>query len=256
MNESARRTLQIIEYLAERGPTGLSRMASDLSLNKSTAHRFLATLVEAGFARRDGNRSYTLTTKVVGLGSKVLDRIEIRDEVRPHLERLSALTSETAHLAILEDWEIVYIDKVDGQQAVTMASRIGGRGHCHSTALGKVLLADLPQEAWTRYVKEKGLGRRTPNTIVEPARLRPELAVVRERGYAVDDAENEQGIRCVAAPVRDHDGDVVAAMSISGWTVSMTTDRIPELVPIVARHAERASRALGYGSSEPAPPRT
>jgi len=246
VSQSARRTVHIVEYLAEAGPSRLSSIASSLTLNKTTAFRFLSALVGMGWVHQDpSTRVYGLSPKVLEVGSMVLDRMEIRKEVRPHLERLAELTSETSHLGVLDGLEMVYIDKVEGRQAVSMASRVGARGACHSTALGKVLLAARTEEEWARYAEEVGLARRTDRTVVDSKRFREELKRVRRRGYAVDNVENEDGIRCVAAPVRDHTGAVVAAMSVSGWTVSMTPDRLPELIPVVTAQADRASAALG-----------
>ncbi|MGH2661883.1 MAG: IclR family transcriptional regulator [Actinomycetota bacterium] len=246
MSQSARRTMQLVEHLAEAGPSSLSSIASSLELNKTTAFRFVSALVEMGWAQQDPTtRVYGLGPRVLELGSMVLDRMEIRQEVRPHLERLAQLTSETAHLGVLDGLEMVYIDKVEGRQAVSMASRLGARGACHSTALGKVLLAARPGEEWARYVEDVGLIRRTHHTFVHAKRFREELERVRQRGYAIDNVENEDGIRCVAAPIRDHTGEVVAAMSVSGWTVSVTPERIPELIPLVTGQAASASAALG-----------
>jgi DNA-binding IclR family transcriptional regulator len=246
VSQSARRTLQLVEHLAEAGPSSLSSIASSLELNKTTAFRFVSALVEMGWVQQNATtRVYGLSPRVLELGSMVLDRMEIRHEVRPHLERLAELTSETAHLGVLDGLEMVYIDKVEGRQAVSMASRLGARGACHSTALGKVLLAARPEEEWARYVQDVGLTRRTDHTFVDAKLFREELERVRERGYAIDNVENEDGIRCVAAPIRDHSGEVVVAMSVSGWTVSVTPERLPELIPLVIGHAASASAALG-----------
>ena len=246
MNQSALRTLRLLEYLGEAGPSSLTSIAESLQLNKSTAHRFVSTLVETGYARQDPRtRSYSLTTRVLELGALILKRIEIREEVRPFLEETARMTAETAHLAVLEGLEIVYVDKVEGAQAVQMASRIGLRGACHSTALGKVLLSARPEEEWDRYLAERDLTARTRHTIVDPGELFDELRRVRKQGHAVDNVENEEGIRCVAAPIRDHTGEVVAAMSVSGWTVSMTPARVRALVPVLKEQAARASGHLG-----------
>ncbi len=247
MSQSALRTLRLLEYLAVAGPSSLTSIAGQLHLNKSTAHRFVKTLVETGYAHQDpATRAYGLTTKVMELGAQVLRRIEVRKEVGPALQEMARLSGETSHLAILEDHEIVYVDKVEGAQAVQMASRIGSRGTCHSTALGKVLLSSRAEAEWAGYAAVTGLPRRTSRTITDPGRLAQELRRVRRAGYAIDDVENEEGIRCVAAPIRDHTGEVVAAMSVSGWTVSMTPARVRELVPVVQEQARKASLRLGY----------
>lgn len=255
MNQSAERALQLLEYLADAGPSSLAAIAKELDLNKSTAYRFVNALVRQGYARQDPDtRTYALSFKVMELSAKVMQRIDLRAQVRPVLEATAEVTGETAHLAVLEDFEVVYVDKVEGAQAVRMAARIGSRGVCHSTSLGKALLAGRPEDDWDRYLAVKDLVRRTPQTITSPAAFREELRRVRGQGFAVDNVENEEGIRCMAAPVRDHAGRVVAAMSISGWTVSMTPERVPVLAPVIVAQAAAASRSLGYaGDGEPAP---
>lgn len=251
MSRSGLRAIQLLEDLAMAGQSTLAAMAERLGWHKSTTHRLAALLIEAGYVRQDPQtRRYSATTKAVELASHILDGLHLRPEVRPILEETARATGETVHLAVLEGFEIVYIDKVEGRQAVRMASRIGLRGHCHSTALGKVLLAGRPQDEWDRYVSEHGLVRRTSRTINEPAEFFEELRGVRERGYAVDDVENEEGIRCVAVPLRDHTGTVAAAMSLSSWTLSMTLERVQELAPSLQAAGRRASERLGWVSAE------
>lgn len=246
-SQSAERALLMLEYLAETGRAGLGTIARGLRLNKSTAHRFLSTLVRAGYVRQDPvDRTYTLTTRVVEIASQVVQRLQIHPVVHPVLEELAATVGETVHLGILDGYDLVYIDKVEGNSTVLMASRIGARDACHSTALGKVLLSGLAEAEWDAYIRRRGLTRRTARTITRRERLLDELRRVREKGWAADDVENEEGIRCLAAPVRDHRGQMVAAMSISGWTVSMTAQRVPELVPLLLASARRASETLGY----------
>lgn len=246
-SQSAERVLRMIEFLAETGRAGLGTIAEGLGLNKSTAHRFVSALVRTGYARQDpADRTYSLTPRVVEIASHVVQRLQIHRVARPVLEELAAAVAETVHLGILDGYDLVYIDKVEGNSTVRMASRIGARATCHSTALGKVLLAALSEEEWEGYVRQRGLERRTPRTITSREGLFDELRRVREQGWAADDVENEEGIRCVGAPVRDHRGEVVAAISISGWTVSMTERRIPGLVPLLLDHARRASETLGH----------
>lgn len=246
-NQSAQRVLAVLEYLAETGPASLGAIAHNLGLNKSTAHRFVGTLVQAGYARQDPvDRTYSLTTRVVEVGSRVMQRLEIHRVLRPVLDDLARTVGETVHLGILDGPDLVYIDKVEGNASVHMASRVGSRGTCHSTALGKVLLAGRAEEEWQRYCEHPGLSRRTARTITSADALFAELRRVRRTGWAIDDVENEEGIRCVAGPVRDHLGQVVGAVSLSGWTVSMTKQRAHELIPVLLEHTNRASAVLGY----------
>jgi IclR family acetate operon transcriptional repressor len=237
--------LELLEFLSREGPCSLGVIARGLGLNKTTAHRFASTLVKTGYAIQGPDRSYALTTRVVELASHVLGRLELRATVRPVLDALAHLARETVHLGVLEGHEVVYIDKIDGAQPVRMASYIGARGTLHSTALGKVLLADRPEVEWTQYA-DRGLIGRTPRTITTVEELAAHLRRVRQQGYAIDDIENEEGIRCMGAPIRNHVGRVAAAVSISGWTVSMTDQRVRELLPTLIQHADRASRLLGY----------
>lgn len=250
-NQSAQRALAVLEYLADSGPAGLGAIAHSLGLNKSTAHRFVGTLVAAGYARQDPvDRTYSLTTRVVELGSKVMQRLEIHRVLRPMLDELARTAGETVHLGILDGYDLVYIDKVEGNPSVHMASRIGSRSTCHSTALGKVLLASRAEVDWHTYCERTGMQRRTPRTITSADELFAELRRVRRVGWAIDDVENEEGIRCIAGPVRDHLGQVVGAISLSGWTVSMTKQRAHELVPVLLEHVDRASAVLGYRQAD------
>lgn len=248
LNQSATRALAVLEYLATAdAPRDLAVISADLGMHKSTTFRFLSTLVAEGYACQDaGTGRYYLGPKVTWLASKFLEKLEIIKTARPILEELSAATGETTHLAILDHDKVVYVDKHEGRQAVRMAAHTGDRMPVHSTSLGKVLLADLPETAWERYVQTPGLAPRTPNTIVAAAEFYKELRRVRLHGYALDNMENEEGIRCIAAPVRDHTGRVVAALSISSWTVSMTLERAQNLVPRLSEAALTLSCQLGF----------
>lgn len=247
INKSAIRTLRVLEDLAQFGPSRLGEVAERTSWSKSTTHRFLRALTASGFVRQEMNGGpYQLTTRLIGLAGRLLESMDVRTEVRPVLQELARATGETVHLGILEDLEVVYVDKVEGGQAVRMASRIGLRGTCHSTALGKILLAAEPESEWERYVQKRGLARRTPRTITSPGNLFEELRRVRAQGYAIDNVENEDGIRCIAAPLRDHEGRTAAALSVSGWTLSMTPGRVSALQSLIVSAADAASRRLGH----------
>lgn len=251
MNLSVRRAIIILEYLAEaEKPRELAAISHDLAMNKSTLYRFLSTLEQAGYVERESKTGrYSLGPRVVWLAAKFLETIDIRELARPTLEELSQESGETIHLAILDRDEVVYIDKIDGRQAVQMASRVGFRMPLHSTALGKVMLADLPEDQWQRYVSEIGLIPHTPNTIVEPEVFFEHLRQVRKQNYSIDAAENEESVRCVAAPIRDHTGKTIAALSISGSTITMTPEKVQSLVPSVQKGALSISERLGFSHS-------
>jgi IclR family transcriptional regulator, KDG regulon repressor len=248
LNRSAYRTIVILEYLARAdGPKDLAIISRDLGLNKSTLYRFLSTLTAEGYVLKEPAKGrYSLGPKVTWLGAKFLEKNPLIKIARPLLEDLSKESGETVHFALLDNHEVVYIDKVDGRQAVLMASRIGARMPVHCTALGKVLLSGKPESEWRHYVSAKGLPPRTPHTITDPEVFYRELRCVRQQSYAIDNLENEDGIRCIAAPVKNSEGQVVAALSISGWNLTMTPERVVSLAPSVCRVASKISEKLGY----------
>jgi IclR family KDG regulon transcriptional repressor len=248
MNASVQRAVHILEYLAVAGtPCALSSISRDLQMNKSTIYRFLTTLTQMGYVtREEETRQYRLGAKIAWLAAQFLESLDIRDVARPILEQLAQECGETVHLAILDGFEIMYIDKVEGRQAVRMASFAGSRAPIHSTSVGKVMMAHQPESRWRHYIHEAGLTARTPNTITDEATFVKHLQQVREQGYAIDDVENEMGIRCVAAPIWNHMRQVVAAISITGWNVSMTSERADALIPLVQNASNAVSEKLGY----------
>lgn len=252
LNRSVDRAIQLLEYLAQVSePMDLSAISKNLRMNKSTVYRFLTTLEEGGYIQQDPHTSrYSLGPKVTWLAAKFLEKYEVRNLARPILEELARQSGETVHLAILDNNEVTYVDKVDGYQSVWMASRIGYRMPVHSTALGKVLLSSLGEGEWRRYVLETGLPPRTSNTIVVPDEFVAELERVRSRGYAIDNIENEEGIRCIAAPIRDYLGRTSAALSISGWILTMTEVKVQSLIPLVRKAGLKISRQLGYSGQQ------
>lgn len=246
-NQSVWRAIKILEFLAiADGPVELKNISQIVGLNKSTAYRFLAALMEEGYVQQNSlNGKYSLGSKVTWLAAHYLDKIEVRSIAVPLLRELARSTGETIHMAILDRDEVSYIEKIDGHPTVRMASRVGTRSAAHCTALGKVLLSYQPEEEWKRYVTEVGLQPRTPHTIIDPDLFYEELRRVRSQGYAFDNQEAEDGIRCVAAPIYDAGNNVIAAVSISGWTLTMTTERTSSLVQDIQKTANSISQHLG-----------
>jgi IclR family KDG regulon transcriptional repressor len=247
-NESIIRAFSIIEYLAGcEDWVGLRTLARDLGIDASTAYRFLASLKELGYVTQDPDHSrYQLTLKFAWLSAKVLDKVQLRHGALPFLEDLRGITNETTHLAVREGNQIVYIAKLDAQQPMQMRSRIGDRGYLHSTALGRAILAHLPLRDLEALLPRLETPILTKNTITNLDALHDELKRVRERGYAIDNEENEVGIRCVAAPVFDHVGQVAGAVSLSGWTISMTLERVAQLSGVLLNSCGAISRKMGY----------
>ncbi|WP_324715865.1 IclR family transcriptional regulator [Carboxydochorda subterranea] len=240
------RAFQLLDALA-RSDAGVSELARTTGLHKATVHRLLRTLRELGLVEvgPDGTR-YRLGLRLLELGGRVLARLDLRDVARPYLMELRDRTRLTVHMAILNGTEVVYIEKLDSPANLRMASFVGTRNPAYCTALGKAILAALPEGELESVLAMTRLLPRTPNTITSRGALREELAAARARGYAIDNVENEEGIRCVGAPVYGHTGRVVASISVSGPIFSVTMEGIDELGQLVGDTAQQISRALGY----------
>ncbi len=248
------RALGILENVdgSLRG-TGVSELSRRLGLGKSTVHRLCATLEHRGYLVRDPHTGrYRLSLRLFQIGSAALSELDLPRRALPALEALAAAVEETVHLAVLDGDEIVFIAKVDSPHPLRLYSQVGRRSPAHCTALGKVLLAHAAPEVRSRILA-RPLRRYTATTITDPAMLERTLEDVRRRGYAVDDQEFEEGIRCVAAPVRDYTGRVVAALSVSAPAARLPRARFPALAEHVIAAAGQVSHALGHPSTPPAP---
>ncbi len=246
--QSVVHALDIFDYLASSGgEAGVTELAQSLHIHKSTASRLLATLNARGYVSRNPQSGkYSLGMHLVELSRVKLDQIDLRQLARPYLEDLVSSTGETAHMAVLDRGKVVYIDKVDTLQTLGMRSRIGYRIAAHCTALGKALLAELPAEELDAVLDPDKMVRFTSNTITDLDTLKLHLASVRERGYAIDDEEHEDGIRCIAAAIRDHAGRVVAAISVSGPTFRITREKADTIGRLVSDAARQLSASAGY----------
>lgn len=224
----------------------VSDVAHRVGLHKSTAHRFLVNLEAAGMVEKVPRTGrYRLGLRLLELGSLVMQRMNLWDETLPFLEDLVRATGETGHLAVLEGGEAVYVERVEARRALRVPSAIGRAYPAHATNLGKVLLAFQPADEVERIVTERGLEGFTPHTITDAGRLGEDLALIRERGFSIDNEEYDEGLRCIGAPVWDHSGVVVAAIGIGGPVTRVTPDRIDELAALVMAAARGLSRRLG-----------
>ena len=242
------RAVTILDTLAANDDDlSLFELAERLSLHKSTIHRLLMVLERHRLVeRRAQSGKYGLGLRLFEFGTKAFARLGLGERARPYLERLAADAGETAHLCILDDGEVLYLEKVEPSRTVRVPSSVGQRNPAHCTAVGKALLAYLPQSDLDVLVQSRGLQAHTRNTITSPAVLKRELRAIRERGYAIDDEEIEEGLRCVGAPVRDHVGRVVASMSIAGPAFRVTRGKAPALGRLVMKIADELSAELGY----------
>lgn len=250
--QTIERTALILEILGH-SPSGISlgELSEKVELPKGTTHRLITSLAYFDFIRQDPlTKNYQLGFKLVDLGNLLLSEIDLRSEARPYLIRLSESVKETIHLVVLDNDKALYIDKVNlypQSSGLQMISRLGSRIDLHCSSVGKVMLAHMDNSECKAIISRTGLTKRTSNTITDPARLMRYLATVRKNGYAIDDEENEEGIRCVAAPIQDERGVVKAAMSISGPTTRITPERInTELKGRVRETANQISAKLGF----------
>ncbi|HEV2782605.1 MAG TPA: IclR family transcriptional regulator [Actinophytocola sp.] len=245
MSQSLDRALTVLDGLAE-GPRTLDQLAERAGVHKSTVLRLLRTLESHRFVQRDGIRYYRLGTALFDLAHRALEDRDVRRLVEPALRDLNAATGHTVHLASYEAGEVIYIDKYESRHNVRMYSRIGKRAPLHCTAVAKVLLAAMPEPERRAIALSMSYPKLTANTITEPEGYLAELALVAERGYAVDDAEHEAFIHCVAAPIRGTRGEVLAAMSLSVPEVILDLDGLLELVPDLLSAAAKASAECGW----------
>ena len=225
---------------------GISALAARLGLAKSTVHRLATTLVEYDILEQNRETGkYRLGLALFELGTLVRRKMDVMSEAQAQIHALADLSGETVQLAILDHLSVLYIRIRESRQAVRMSSGLGSRAPAHCTSVGKVLLAHQTPET-IQQVIDNGLRRYTPNTITEPAALLAELESIRQRGHAIDDEEIESGLRCVAAPIRDHSGRVIAAISVAAPVQRMTKKNVQTTVPSVVAAAEAISRRLGY----------
>jgi len=242
------RVLGVLEVLANNGATlTLVELSKRLGLPKSTVLRLLMVLESHRFVKREAQSgAYRLGLKLFELGSRAMAQLNLSERAKPHLERLVFTTGETAFLCVLDDGEVLSLERVESSRAVRVPSSVGWRGPAHCTAVGKALLAVLPEADLSVLVRKRKLHAYTANTITSLTRLRNELQTVRERGYAVDQEEMEEGLQCIAAPVRDHSGKSVASMGILSPAFRLPDRKIPQLATSIVNEANDLSVELGY----------
>jgi DNA-binding IclR family transcriptional regulator len=224
----------------------LSEIAVQSGGHPSTTYRLLTTLERNGFISRDQRTGrFGLGLCLAELGHLALQRIELRALARPVLVRLMEETDETIHLMLLDGDTGIYVDRVEGPQRVRVASSLGTRQLLHCSAVGKAVLSVLDEDVLDR-ICASGLPRATANTITSAVALRRHVAGIRTRGFAIDDCEGEDGVRCVGAPIRDHTGKAVASISIAGPAYRLDLHQLEAWGPLVRQNALEISTALGY----------
>lgn len=244
--QSVDRALRILAILARSGECGVTEIAAALEVHKSTAFRLVATLEQHGLVEQvEGRGKYRLGLGLLRLAGATSARLDVVQEARPLCKQLAAATGETVNLATLSGHSALYLDQVAGSSALQPHNWVGQHIPLHATSNGKVLLAWLSEAELASVLG--GLPAYTGLTITSKAKLRRELEVVREQGYAVAVDELEIGLTAIAAPVRNAHGDVISSMSLSGPTFRLTPERVHEVVPLLVEAASELSHRLGWG---------
>jgi IclR family KDG regulon transcriptional repressor len=242
------RALELLRILGEGdGKYGLAELRAQLKLHKSTVHRLLMVLEHHRLVERNPNTGhYRLGLRLFELGSKAVAVVDLREHSRRFLARIMEETQETVHFCLFDQDEILYVEKLEPQRSVRLASRVGRRVPTYCTSVGKAILAELPETEVAAIFRRVRLKRFTKNTITTAAGLKAELLRIRARGYAIDNEENEEGVRCIGVAVRDDTQRPRAAISVSGPAYRMTKVKMSQIAKVIVRGAAALSRELGY----------
>lgn len=240
------RAIDVLEFVAQsRRGLSVSEISRNLALPKSSTHLTLATLEKRGFLRRNAQTGkYSFGLKLVSLSRRVLDHLDLREVARPFMNALMSKTGSIVHLAVLERNEAVLIDRVEPAGQSAGADWVGRRLDINCTGVGKALAAFLSEEQFNRLITAKQFARHNDNTIVTVRDLKKELARVREQGYAVDDEEDELGLRCVGVPILDAHQEPIAAISLAGTTEQIPFEKVHGLANTLKQTARDISVRL------------
>lgn len=243
---SLARAFDLLEHLADAGgEMALSELTEVSGLPMPTIYRLMRTLVNQGYVRQEPSKRYALGPRLIRLGEGA-SRL-LGTWARPVLSRLVEEVGETANMAVLEGDEAVYVAQVPSKHSMRMFTEVGRRVQPHCTGVGKALLAQLPDQRVREILARTGMDAHTPNTFTDADALLAELEQIRRQGYAVDDEEQEVGVRCVAVALQG--APTLTAISVSGPSGRMTHEAVPNVVPIMRDAADRFSKELGPTAS-------
>ena len=239
----------ILDLIALEPGLGFAEIRDRLGLPNSSCHHLITTLCQLGVLQVRKDRGYVLGLRLFELGANAANQRHLHALALPILRKLAQDVQLTCHLGVMEGAEAVYLLKVEGSREIRVNTWVGKRLSLHSSSLGKVLLSGLPQSELEEILAQVVWERKTPHSIVDPDEFRRHLQIVRERGWAFDDEEDLANIRCVAAPVRDMQGYVVAAISAVGTVLDVSRERIVELAATLCATAGEISQHLGHSST-------
>lgn len=241
------RALQILNSFDDEHPErGISEISEVVGLHKATTHRILTTMLNLGFIERSADgQKYRLGIQMIDLGFKVLRRMDLRRESIPFMHRFIEEWDEAIDLSVFQNKEVLYVEVLQSHQTLTIAAAVGQRLPAHCTATGKLFLAFSPEKE-VLSILDNTLRSYTINTMTSPEKLMQELAQVRKKGYSMDHEEYEDGIRAVAAPIRNYTGIVIAAISVPGPVSRMSDERMEQISKVLCEYATMISRRLGW----------
>ena len=240
------KALEILEELCREQHSGVRELSEKVGINRSTVNRLVATLERAGYLEQEKERGkYHATLKLFELGNKVIQDLNIKDLAYPIMQKLSEATKETVYLAVLEGNRFLYVSIIESPQMLKCSADIGIHPPAYCSASGKVLLAYLPEDKKKAFLPQEfhSFG---PNTIKNVAELETELDRIRLNGYAIDDEEWNPSIRALAAPVWNHDGKIIATLSIAGPKVRMSQKHMEKAAQLLVKAAQDLSASIGY----------
>jgi len=237
-----------INVLAAAGqPMSLAAMSKELQISKSTLHGIISTLVDVKFIAQDQQSGrYRLGTRLFELGSAISNQWDVRKIGYPIIQQIVAGIGETVHMAVLDDYEVLYINKLESTSSIRIVTDVGAKLPAYCTGLGKALLSGMSRLELQCYVSAKGLAKKTENTITTFDGLWKEMQLIRLRGYAIDEQEFVEGLRCCAAPIRNHAGAIVSAISISGPISRIQGEKFDLCKKTLQKAAEEISLQMGY----------
>jgi len=248
INKSIDKALQILELFSMEKPVwGITEMSKALNMYKSNIYNSLTTLAKRGFIKKDLNtEKYSLSIKYFELGSIVIKNLDLRKITFPYIEKLFQEFGETVHLGVLDEGRVISIEREESRQGLYSHVEIGKSAPLHCTAVGKAIMAYLPSEKIDSIIKKKGLKKYTENTIINRDELLIELEKIRKQGYAIDNLEHEEGVRCLAAPICDHEGKVSASLSISGPAFRVDKKNVIHIAKKLKEYCNCISKEIGY----------
>ncbi|CAG7654389.1 HTH-type transcriptional repressor AllR [Paenibacillus allorhizosphaerae] len=245
------KAIAIIETLSlQEEPLGVSELCKQLDIPKTSVFFILSTLEQHEYITKTEDGKYKLGTKFISLGLSVLNKMNIVELARPFLQELLEETGFTVHLAVLNDGQAMYVDKLESQSFVKFSTYIGQRQPLHASGVGKALAAYLAPEELEQIAAVQGLQEKTKNTITDLEQLKAALDIVRAQGYALEDEEGEHGIRCIGAPIFDDRGRLKASISITALRTDLPVHDILVVGEKVKQTARNISKRLGYTFSE------